>query len=688
MSEVEPVRGHWLSERDEDGILWLSLDKQASAANTLSAEVLAELDLLLREAETVPPRGLVIRSAKAGGFIAGADVKEFLRLEGHAEAVTLIRGAQAVFDRLEALRCPTVALIHGYCLGGGLELALAMRYRIAEDDPRTRLGLPEVRLGIHPGFGGTVRATRLLGPLPALDLMLSGRAVDARAARRLGLVDYAVPQRQLLRAARQTVLNPPAPRRRQPLLQRLAAQRLARPQVARYLRRRVADKAPERHYPAPYALLDLWQHYADDPRRMMEEEANSVARLILGDTAKNLIRVFLLQERLKSLGKGVDAPAVSRVHVVGAGVMGGDIAAWCAAQGLSVTLQDQSPERIAPAIGRAHALFRKRFREPRLVQAAMDRLMPDTRGSGVARADLVIEAIFEDAAAKQALFREIEPRMRPDALLATNTSSIPLETLGAALARPERLVGLHFFNPVAKMQLVEVVHGPRTDARLVRRAAAFARRIDRLPLPVRSEPGFLVNRVLMPYLLEAVTAVSEGVRPELVDRAATDFGMPVGPVELADTVGLDICLSVAENLSERLDLPAPPRLRRMVEAGQLGRKSGRGFYSYKGGEPVRTRADKGEAIPPDLTDRLVLALLNEAVACLREGIVEDEDAIDAGIVFGTGFAPFRGGPMHYLRSAGAANLRERLQALARSHGPRFEPDEGWLRLQSREPAER
>ncbi len=669
---------HWRSERDADGILWLTIDKRDAGANTLSREVIEEFSALLSEAERSPPRALVIRSGKPGGFIAGADVREFTQLKGHAEAIELIRRCHGVLDRLEALDCPTVSLIHGYCLGGGLELALATRCRIALDDPRTRLGLPEVRLGIHPGFGGSLRAPQLVGNITGLDLMLSGRSLSARAARKIGLVDHVVPERHFLRAARAVALDPPK-RRRPVWWQRLAGQRLLRPQVARYMKKKLAAKVDERHYPAPYALLDLWTRHIDDRYRMLTEEANSVARLIVGDTAQNLIRVFFLQEKLKALGKDVDF-APRHVHVVGAGVMGGDIAAWCAVQGLNVSLQDQSPERIAPAIKRARALFEQRLREPRLVSAAMDRLMPDTRGHGVARADVVIEAIFENADAKRELYRTLEPRMKPEALLATNTSSIPLEMLGAALDDPGRLVGLHFFNPVAKMQLIEIVRGTNTDARAIARATAFARRIDRLPLPVRSHPGFLVNRVLMPYLMEAVAALGDGIGAEVIDRAATAFGMPMGPVELADTVGLDICLSVAENLSDQLGLEVPDRLRRAVDAGHLGRKSGRGFYAWRNGKPVKGREDSRQQAPADLTDRLVLALLNEAVACLREGIVDDADALDAGIVFGTGFAPFRGGPIHYIRHHGINTLRERLLTLNHSHGARFDPDEGWMHI--------
>ncbi len=669
---------HWRAERDNEDIVWLHLDRADASVNALSVEVIAELDAELVALSENFPRGLVILSDKQNGFIAGADIKGFVALRDQEEATEFMRGCHTVLDRLESFTFPTVSLIHGFCLGGGMELALATRYRIAEDEPRTRLGLPEVMLGIHPGFGGTMRLPRLIGAPTALDMMLTGRSIGARAARKLGLVDYAVPHRQMYRAARQIIHNPPRPQR-PGKLKRLIEHRFARPLVAKFLRHRVAKRVSSKHYPAPYALIDLWLRYADEPKKMLAEEARSVARLVIGDTAQNLIRVFFLQEQLKSQGRGSDFKAQS-VHVVGAGVMGGDIAAWCTLQGLHVTLQDQSPERIAPAIKRAHELFRKRLKHPRLVQAAMDRLMPDVKGLGVTRADVIIEAIFENADAKQKLFHAIEPHMKPDALLATNTSSIPLETLCETLAEPARLVGLHFFNPVAKMQLVEIVRSIQTDANVTHKAAAFACQIGRLPLPVKSSAGFLVNRILMPYLLEAVVLESEGVRPEVIDKTAVEFGMPMGPIELADTVGLDICLSVAQILAEGTTATIPDRLHKLVEANHLGRKTGQGFYRYKKGKPVKGKLDKNIFSPADLTDRLILILLNEAVACVREGVVENDDLLDAGIVFGTGFAPFRGGPMRYIQDIGAGVLKDRLEALAKRHGDRFEPDAGWQRL--------
>ena len=669
---------HFRIETDGDAIVWLHLDKADAGTNVLGSEVLRELDRHLETIASRSPRGLVILSDKPNGFIAGADIHEFTRIRNEAEALELIRLGQSVFNRLAALGFPTVALIHGFCLGGGLELALACRYRVALEDPATRLGLPEVRLGILPGFGGSVRLTPLVGGVKAMDLMLSGRALDARQARRIGLVDRVVPRRHLRDAARRLVRDAP-PTGRPGWRDRLSNHALIRPLLARVLRRQVAAKSSRRHYPAPYALIDSWQKYADDPARMLQAEAESIATLVKGVTARNLIRVFLLQEQLKALGRDT-AWKPRAVHVIGAGTMGGDIAAWCALRGFRVSLQDQTPERIAPAMKRAHELFKRRLKEPLAIQTAMDRLLPDHKGAGVGRADIVIEAIFEDAEVKRALYRDIEPRMRSDAVLATNTSSIPLEQLCGALSRPERLVGLHFFNPVAVMQLVEIVNGTSTSPEVSAQAMAFTRLLDRLPLPVSSTPGFLVNRILMPYLLEAVTLESEGVPAAVIDRAATDFGMPMGPMELADTTGLDICLHVANILSGHFTTAIPERLRQLVAAGHFGKKSGRGFYRYDKGKAVKHGTRGGNWNLQEITDRLVLRLLNEAVACLRERVVENSDLLDAGMIFGTGFAPFRGGPLHHVEAIGAPVMRGQLQQLEQLRGKRFAPDPGWESL--------
>jgi len=635
---------HWSLTREPDGLAWLTFDKAGAAANTLSAEVLAELNTVLDDLERAPPRALAIRSGKATGFIAGADIDEFGQMASEEGAFALVRRGWDTFERLSKAGYPTLALVRGFCLGGGLELALACRYRVVVDEPGTRLGLPEVLLGIVPGWGGIKRLPRLTGGPAALDLMLTGKTVDARKAKKLGIADECVPPRIADNTVRGVLAKLPPPRTL-PFPLSLTLNPLARRVIAAQAAKEVGKRARREHYPAPYAILALWEKYDGNVLAVPANDPASVQTLIRSPTAANLIRVFGLQERLKSLGKegGFDA---AHVHVVGAGTMGGDIAAWCALRGLRVTLQDQDAKRLAPAMQRAAKLFAQRLKDPRRVRDASDRLIPDVAGDGVARADVVIEAIFENAQAKRELFADVERRAKPQAILATNTSSIPLEEIARGMSDPSRLVGIHFFNPVARMMLVEIVVGGQTNPALVAPTAAFVRRIDKLPLPVKSAPGFLVNRVLAPYLNAAFRCVDEGIAPEAIDEAALAFGMPMGPIELADSVGLDICVAVGKILG---GAAAPPRrLLELVEGGHLGKKTGRGFYTWTGGRPQKAAPG---AVPAGLADRLISPMVAEARAALREGIVADADLVDAGAIFGTGFAPFRGGPLRYARDA-------------------------------------
>ena len=638
---------HWRLERDDEGLAWLTLDRAGASTNTLSAEVMEELRTVLAQLAADPPRGLVIRSGKASGFIAGADIDEFGELKSVDDATALVRRGWDIFEQLASAKYPTLALVRGFCLGGGTELALACRYRVVVDEPGTRLGLPEVMLGIVPGWGGIKRLPRLTGAPAALDLLLTGRTVDARRAKKLGLADECVPPRIMDNTARGMLLQKPPPRR-VPFPLSLTLNPLLRPLIAAQARKQVASRARREHYPAPYAILDIWVKHDGDPLAAAPSDPASIANLLQTPTARNLIRVFKLQERLKAFGKEGES-AMRHVHVVGAGTMGGDIAAWCALRGLTVTLQDQNAERLAPAMGRAAKLFADRLRDPLRARDAFDRLIPDVVGDGVARADVIIEAIFENLEAKQKLFVALEAKAKPTALLATNTSSIPLEEIGAPLVDPTRLIGLHFFNPVPRMMLVEIVAGRRTLAGLAAQGAVFARAIDKLPLPVKSAPGFLVNRVLAPYLMEAMRCVDEGITPETVDEAALAFGMPVGPIELADSVGLDICLAVGKMLGGGTE--PPKKLSTLIAAGALGRKTGRGFYKWTSG-----KAAKGSpgAVPAGLARRLIDPMLAEAKAALAEGIVADADLVDAGAIFGTGFAPFTGGPLHYLAAQGGS----------------------------------
>jgi 3-hydroxyacyl-CoA dehydrogenase/enoyl-CoA hydratase/3-hydroxybutyryl-CoA epimerase len=669
-------RAHWRLEIDKEQIAWLTLDQQGSGTNTLGTEVMGQLDARLAEIERARPKALVIRSAKDSGFVAGADITEFTGFADPGQAYRLVRTGQQVFDRIEALPMPTAASIHGFALGGGLELALACDYRVGADDGRLNLGLPEVLLGIHPGFGGTVRTPRLIGAPAALDLMLSGRSLRGDAALKLGLIDRLVPRDGLDTATRAIVLAAPPPRRASFAL-RLLQLPLLRSFVAAQTRKQVARRANPAHYPAPYAIIDLFARRGARGHAAYEAEARSIAKLFLSESSRNLVRVFFLQNRLKALG-GKGARKFSHVHVVGAGVMGGDIAAWCAARGLTVTLQDREMKYVDPALTRAREFFGKRAHDPKKAAEMASRLSADVEGAGAARADIVIEAIFENADAKRALYAKLEPVMKPGALLATNTSSIMLEELSRGLSDPGRLVGLHFFNPVAKMMLVEVIRSDQTRPDVVEDTLAFTRKLDKLPLPCRSAPGFVVNRVLMPYMTEAMLAADEGVPLALIDRTATQFGMPMGPIELADTVGLDVAAHVGKILAEAFARPTPRSTAELVQAGKLGRKTGQGFYEWRDGKPVKPVAEG--SVPEDLEDRLILQYLNEAVACLRERVIDDADLLDAGMIFGTGFAPFRGGPLQYARARGVASIVARLEQLAARHGPRFRPDAGWAAL--------
>ena len=643
-----PHYRHWRLEFDLDQVCWLTLDREGESANSLSSEVLSELEQIVTFLESEPPAGLVLQSGKKSSFIVGADVREFDQVENVEQAADFIRETHNLFNRVESLQFPTAVIIEGYCLGGGLELALCFDYRIAKNTEGTRLGFPEVRLGIYPAFGGSMRSTRQIGGFQALQLMLTGRMLKAHQAKSMGLVDQLVnPHAELRWAARRAVLK--GRKSRGPgFIAKLSNWALVRKFLAGQMRKRTAAKANPKHYPAPFELIDAWEAHGNNPKEMLAEEATRNARLITGSTSRGLRRVFWLMERLKAQGKGSDFKA-RRVHVIGAGVMGGDIAAWCVLQGLEVTLQDREMKYIEPALKRARKLFVKKLRSPALIAGAQSRLIADVEGSGVARADVIIEAIFENAQAKRELFRAIEPKIKPDAILASNTSAIPLDELSSALEKPARLIGLHFFNPVAKMPLVEVVYDKNTDPGEVERGSAFCSQIKRFPLPVKSSPGFLVNRVLSPYMLKALQVHRERKVPmEALDQAATEFGMPMGPVELADTVGLDVGLNVMEMLGGEDTAEEAALLKSYVEEGKLGKKSGAGFYQWKKGKPVKDAQASAGINLQSLGEELMAPYFAACQACLEDGIVADSDLLDAGMIFGTGFAPFRGGPMFYL----------------------------------------
>ena len=664
---------HWYL--DEDSVAWAILDKKGESTNTLSEAVLRELDTLLDEVAAASPKGLVLRSAKKNGFVAGAEISEFTDMIVDADIRQKIKQGLSVLDKLEGLRCPTIALIHGFCLGGGLELALACKYRIARED--SNLGFPEVMLGLHPGLAGTWRSLKVMPPVEAMTAMLTGKTIIGKKAKRLGLLDAAIPERHFAEAVRWAIAGKLKKATNSDFKSKAMTFGPVRTMIAGQMEKKTAAKARKDHYPAPFALIDLWREHGDDLDAMRAAETISFARLMTSETSRNLVRTFFLREKLKGYAKGA-AHDIAHVHVVGAGVMGGDIAAVCAKEGFTVTLQDREIKYIAPAIKRAAEFYKKRIYTERGRQAAMDRLIPDVAGSGIAKADLIIEVVPEDPDIKKAVYKQCQKHMKRDAILATNTSSILLEALRDGLKSPKRFCGIHFFNPVAKMPLVEVITHDKLDKKVRARVTAFIDAIGKLPLPVKSAPGFLVNRALVPYSIEAFLAHAEGVKPEVIDKVAEDFGMPMGPMEMADVVGLDVGMHVAEVLKRDLDpnMPeSPDWLTRLVEAGHLGKKTGKGIYKWEGGKPQK--ADVSDTPDAELTDRLMLPLLNTLADCMADGIVEDIDAADAGMIFATGFAPFRGGPLNYAKKRGVDDVVKSLESLAAKHGDRFKPSNGW-----------
>ena len=636
----------WRFDVDREGIAWALFDRAGESVNSLGQRPLQELGRIIEhvEANQANLTGLVILSGKERGFIVGADIREFDQLDTEAKVKEAVSQVNAMLDRLEKLKIPTVCAIHGNCLGGGLELALACGYRIATRSDSTRLGFPEVRLGLFPGFNGTTRSIRQAGAVAAMQAMLTGRMLRASAARAIGLVDELVQSPERLRwAARKAILqkrrSKPAPATRG-----VMRQWPARGLIAKKMRTETAKKAREAHYPAPFRLIDLFEKHGGNLDAMKRAETEMFAPLMVGETSRNLRRVFRLSEEMKAQApKGLDWTPL-RVHVIGAGVMGADIAGWCVACGMQATLQDLSPEQIAKGIKAQSKLFARKYRSAPARAAAEARLIADPGGEHIARADVVVEAIVEKLDAKQQLFKSLEGKLKPGAVMATNTSSIMLEDIATGLDDPGRLIGIHFFNPVAKMPLVEVIRGAASRQAEIDKGCAFVTAISKFPLIVKSAPGFLVNRVLAPYMFEAFKRLEQGTPKEKLDEAAVTFGMPMGPIELADTVGLDVCRHVGDILTGATE---GSRLEKLVDAGHLGKKTGEGFYKWKDGKPVRGATDFAKVELEELGRELVAPLIDEAQKALDQGIVASADLVDAGVIFGTGFAPFRGGPLHY-----------------------------------------
>lgn len=641
----------WRFSIDGENIAWAVFDREGESANSLGRRPIEELDAIIErveaEARAKSVRGLVIISGKERGFVVGADIREFETFQNEQDVVNALKPVNALLDRIEKLPVPVVAAIHGVCVGGGLELILACHYRIATRDDSTRIGFPEVKLGIFPGFNGTARSIKQAGPMAAMQAMLTGGMIRATVAKAQGFIDQLVGSPgELHWAARKAVLQN---RRSQSagLAKMLLTKWPARGFLAGKMRQETAKKVREDHYPAPFRLIDLFEKEGGDLNQMKKAETTAFAPLMVSETSRNLRRVFRLTELLKAQAPKGFKWRPTRVHVIGAGTMGADIAGVCVAAGMEVTLQDISAEQLEKGIKAQGKLFARKFKTKATRDAAKTRLIADPEGKGVARADVIIEAIVERLDIKQKLFADLETKIKPGAVLATNTSSLKLEDISAPLKDPGRLIGLHFFSPVPQMPLVEVVRGSKTRDEEVKKGATFVTAIDKFPLITKDVPGFMVNKVLTPYMFEAMKRLEEGEDKEKIDEAVRAFGMPMGPIELADNVGLDICAHVAKILGQSSE---GSRLDRLVASGRLGKKTGEGFYVWKDGKPVKSDAKFSKTELDKLGRELIEPMIAEAQKTLDEGVVESADLVDAGMIFGTGFAPFRGGPLHYKKT--------------------------------------
>ena len=663
----------------EDGIAFIRFDRSGSSVNVLDTLTLRQLEVIVNDLDRRSLRGIIFVSSKPAVFIAGADLKELAATEDRAGLVEL---GQQIFTRIEALRCVTVAAIHGACAGGGLEISLACDYRVASDAHVTKIGLPEVKLGLIPAWGGSTRLPRLIGLPRALKVILGGDLMPSAKALKLGLVDAIAPPERLTLLAERFVDK--GKRRRSFRHWRWIP---AWQTVAALTRKSVLPKT-RGHYPAASSAIDVVsKSVVRSIPQSLAAEKKAILALAEGDVSRNLIRLFFLQDRAKHL-PAPKAASIEKTAVIGSGVMGAGIAQWFAARGKEVLLRDVGPEQLAQGLHRAEKLFSDAKRRGILssceARAGMDRIVPAEIAVQMNSIDLVVEAVSEDMQVKKTIFADLEERVRLDTILATNTSALSIAEISRGLRDPTRLLGLHFFNPVHRMKLVEIARGELTSDLAIDTAVAFVQRIGKLPVVVKDRPGFLVNRILLPYLLEAVRLLVAGAPIEAIDESMLDFGMPMGPLRLLDEIGLDVAGDVGETLCKAFPdrMHTPDVFAQLLADNAKGKKTGRGFYEYRSGRVVgvnrfaisrREADDKASLTREQLQERMVFLMINEAARCLEEGIVDDPRDIDFAMVMGAGFAPFRGGPLRHADHIGITKVTENLERLARSRERQFAP---------------
>jgi 3-hydroxyacyl-CoA dehydrogenase/enoyl-CoA hydratase/3-hydroxybutyryl-CoA epimerase len=682
----------------EDGIAWLRLDDPGKKVNTLSTRLFEWFEAQIDRVERERPEGLVLYSGKPDGFVAGADLEELLALVDPADVHAMLRRGHELMERLVALPIPTVAAIHGACLGGGLELALACKLRIATEHPKTKLGLPEVQLGLLPGLGGTQRLPRLIGVPDALDLILTGRQVDARKARRLGLVDDTCTPFDLRTAAVRAVRDRAEVKKvKKPIAARagnfLSRTPLGGPVVWDKARASVMAKTGG-HYPAPLVAIDIVREGLKLPlRRALDLEAGAFSELVTSETAKNLISIFFAKNEVEARAGKIARAArpVGTVGVLGAGFMGAGIAQVLAQKGVAIVLKDKDLAGVGRGYAFAQQQFRERVKRRRATEADAKRdlgkILPTVEYEALRRADFVVEAVFEDLEVKRAVLRETEAVAPESLIFASNTSAIPIARLAEASRRPERVVGMHFFSPVAKMPLLEVVRHPGTSEETLATTVAVGRTMGKTVIVVGDGPGFFTSRVLGAMLNEAAWMLAEGADIERVDLAMTRWGWPVGPFALLDEVGLDVARHAGQVVRDALGerVAPPPIFERMIADKRLGRKGKRGFYVYEEGKKGKSskRVDPAvypllgwRAAPlsdPEIVERCWLQMLNETARCMEEGIITNPADVDIGVIFGFGFPPFRGGLLREADRQGLPWVVEKLDGYAERHGERLRP---------------
>ena len=631
---------HWLANVDEDGIAWLYLQTGGKSVNVLNNAVMTELECLLDRLENNKDlRGVALLSGKKGGFVYGADIHEFETLKTASEVANHMLYVHGLFNRIETLPVPSCVGVDGIAVGGGLEIALAFDRLFITSSPKSKLGFPEVNLGIMPGYGGSGRAYGRIGTKAVLDMMVTGRPIGSKDAIKIGLADELVGDADDLdEAMRKWIIGCKGEK---PIISQLETAADATVIAAakdKYLKRLRSD-----HTPAPAAIIDHVENFGHDKRAMSAGELDVFPNLMVSSASKNLRRVFYLTDAVRKSARGESG--IKRMHVVGAGVMGGDIAAIGAMAGLDVTLTDMNEAAIVGAIARAKKLFERRLKSDEKVALALARLRADLDGNGATDADLIIEAVAEKLEVKQAVFKNLEAVSKASAILATNTSAIPLEDIATALNAPERLIGLHFFNPVPVLPLVEVIWSKYSDPEIVSRGMQFTGQIGKMPVRCKSAPGFLVNRALLPYIFKAIEAVAGGENADHIDEALVDFGMPMGPIELADQIGLDVCLDVG------IVLGMPPATKALLDekckTGTIGRKSGSGFYEWDGNRAIRAHQSQDPRVMDAIAKNMLAPMVEECRQAVDENVIDSADSADAGMIFGIGFPGFRGGPLNW-----------------------------------------